>query len=277
VNRVSLPGLSLSAAVVVAALIALSVLETSDNSPSGYQPQPDGSAIVRLAPGLGGGVPSEQSSKRRPKAAQRAAFASLEFGRLAATQARASALARARHGGSAPRRSAARRHGARRRGSSRRGASGLGRSRRQGSSGGTTQPVTPTPAGDGTLTALVPTVPPTKRGNLHPGTPRPQPGNPGSGTPQGLKPGKRPKPGNGPKPGKGPKSRAPAPPQSQAAPPGQAPAPRNPKPHKAPKPPKQPAPPVPAGQPSPPGPPPGNPGDDHGHGHGNGNGNGKHD
>ena len=59
VNRVFLPGLSLSAAVVVAALIALFVIEGGDDSPTQYDSPSDGNAIVRLGPGAQIGVAGE--------------------------------------------------------------------------------------------------------------------------------------------------------------------------------------------------------------------------
>src|SRR3954449_6462990 len=84
VNRVSLPGLSLSAAVVVAALIALFVLKGSDDSPAGYAPPPDGNAIVRLGPAGEIGVAGEQASSRGRKGRRGAAQSSALLGRDAA-------------------------------------------------------------------------------------------------------------------------------------------------------------------------------------------------
>src|SRR4051794_37605319 len=124
-NRVSLPGLSLSAAVVVAALIALFVLESSDGSPAGYVPPPDGNAIVRLGPGGQIGVAGEQASSRGRKGRSGAAQSTALVRLVAAERARASALERERSGRSAPRRSAAQRKAARRRSASQRRSSGL--------------------------------------------------------------------------------------------------------------------------------------------------------
>src|SRR3954447_15163128 len=121
-NRVSLPGLSLSAAVVVAALIARAVLETSDDSPAGYSPPPDGNAIVRLSPGGQIGVAGRQASSRARKGRRGGGAQSLALlGLDAVERARAAALARERGGRNAPRRRAARRKAARRRSGSQRG------------------------------------------------------------------------------------------------------------------------------------------------------------
>src|SRR3954454_16376205 len=54
-NRVSLPGLSLAAAVVAAALLALLAPQPGVVSPGRYRAPPDGNAIVRLQGGQGAG------------------------------------------------------------------------------------------------------------------------------------------------------------------------------------------------------------------------------
>src|SRR4051812_20241415 len=127
VNRVSLPGLSLSAAVVLAALIALFVLESGDSSPGAYQAPPEGSAIVRLQPTGRNAVAGRHASSPGPKALRRAAALSSARARQAVATARVAA----RHGGRAPRGGSRRdkrlrTHGASRLSSSRRGSSGLG-------------------------------------------------------------------------------------------------------------------------------------------------------
>ena len=52
-SRVSLPGLSLSAVVVVAALLALLALESGGSAPGQYQSPPESDAIMRLSEARG--------------------------------------------------------------------------------------------------------------------------------------------------------------------------------------------------------------------------------
>jgi hypothetical protein len=75
-SRVSLPGLSLSAVVVVAALLALLALETGGREPGQYQPPPESDAIMRLGEARGAVKGREASSEAdRRRADQRAASA----------------------------------------------------------------------------------------------------------------------------------------------------------------------------------------------------------
>src|SRR5690348_531870 len=99
VNRVSLPGLSLSAAVVLAALVALLALESGDTSPGEYQSPPEGSAIVHLQPFDRNGVAGRHASSPGPKAL----LSSAALSSARARQAVATARAAARRRGPAPR------------------------------------------------------------------------------------------------------------------------------------------------------------------------------
>src|SRR5215217_6316675 len=137
-SRVSLPGLALSAVVVVAALFALLALESGGSSPGQYQSPPESNAIMRLSEARGAVKGREVTSEaERRRAAQRAAAAA-RTARAAARRARAArAGARNRGAGSrrVQRRRAQRRSSARartRRGATRRGGSGLGRGRSRG-------------------------------------------------------------------------------------------------------------------------------------------------
>src|SRR5215218_7156238 len=159
-SRVSLPGLSLSAVVVVAALLALLVFETGDNTPGQYQSPPESNAIMRLSEARGAVEGRQVSSEvERRRASQRAA------GRARAARAQGrSVRTGTRRVNRGNRRGAQRRGSGRsrsRRGASRRGGSGLG----PGRSG---TPVASPPAaietGSGSETALVPTADPGNNG-----------------------------------------------------------------------------------------------------------------
>src|SRR5215210_7243245 len=74
-SRVSLPGLSLSAAVVVAALLALLALESSVSEPGQYQSPAGSDAIMRL---------SESSGRAEVKGRQASSLAERRRARLRA-------------------------------------------------------------------------------------------------------------------------------------------------------------------------------------------------
>src|SRR5829696_7104104 len=71
-SRVSLPGLSLSAAVVVAALLALLALESSVSEPGQYQSRAGGDAIMRLSEASGRAeVKGREATPRSERRAER--------------------------------------------------------------------------------------------------------------------------------------------------------------------------------------------------------------
>src|SRR6476620_4393348 len=112
-SRVSLPGLFLSAVVVVAALLALLALEFDGSAPGQYQSPPESDAIMRLSEARGAVKGRSDSSAAQRRSADRRA-------------------------------SARRRNSARtRRGSARRNGAGLGRGRSRGSTPVAAPPSTP--------------------------------------------------------------------------------------------------------------------------------------
>ena len=73
-SRVSLPGLFLSAVVVVAALLALLALEFDGSAPGQYQSPPESDAIMRLSEARGAVKGrSDSSAAQRRRALQRRA------------------------------------------------------------------------------------------------------------------------------------------------------------------------------------------------------------
>src|SRR6185503_17555482 len=105
-SRVSLPGLSLSAVVVVAALLALLALEFDGSAPGQYQSPPESDAIMRLSEARGAVKGrSDSSAAQRRRALQRRAGTRRAVA-LAVRRARAARAGGGRRSAGARRRSA---------------------------------------------------------------------------------------------------------------------------------------------------------------------------
>ena len=148
-SRVSLPGLALSAVVVVAALLALLALDSGGSAPGQYESPPETDAIMRLSEARGAVKGRQATSEAERRRATQTAAGAQRRARNATRRARA-ARANGRNAGAQRRVNRAGRRGASRRGSSqrgtRRGATRRGNSGRGRSGLGNQTPVSSPPA-----------------------------------------------------------------------------------------------------------------------------------